>query len=80
MTNYRGHCKSFSITVEEIKTFHGRLIFNNWLNSINSGYTSNPTINYNPLEKIDNLYKGLMAEKDKLVALLIKENNRLKGK
>lgn len=68
--------KVLEVSSEELLHFHERPIFNSCNNSINSRYTTNSTINYNPIEKIEELYKLIIEEKDRLIQHLIEQNRK----
>jgi hypothetical protein len=72
---------ALEISPAELEHFHEKPIFSNCPNSVNSGYTVSSTINYVPVEKLEELYRQLIAEKDKHIAQLeqkLKEAERRK--
>jgi transcriptional regulator with XRE-family HTH domain len=65
--------QALEVTPYEIEYFHEKPIFNQCPNSINSGITSNSTINYNDIEKVTTLYEQLLAEKERTILILLKK-------
>lgn len=57
--------KTLEVSLEELNHFHERPIFNNCNNSVNSAY--NHIVNFQSAEKIEELYKQMIQEKDKII-------------